>query len=96
MTGGIVDRSGTITTGGTAQNAMSANKSRRYLLIQNLDASEDMYVRFDGTAAVSGAAGTILLKAGGGAYEAPAHHCPTAAVSVIAATAGHKFTALEG
>ncbi len=91
---GITDRSGTITAGGTAQTAAAANSGRQYLLIQNLDASEDLWVRFGATAAVATPGSVKLLGNSGMTFESGP--CATGLVSVIAATTGHKFTIWEG
>jgi hypothetical protein len=92
--GGLTDRSGSITTGGTAQNAAAANTGRQYLIIQNIS-SEVMWVSVVGTAAAS-TAGSFRLAADGGYIEWYGDRVPTGAVSVVAATTGSKFTCLEG
>lgn len=93
--GGITDRSGAITTGGTAQNAAAANTGRQYLLIQNLS-SEVMWVNAWGGTAAASTAGSIRLAADGGYAEWYGDRIPTGTVSVVAATTGSKFTCLEG
>lgn len=91
---GVYDKSGTIATGGTAQDAVAADTGRQYLLIQNIDAAEDLWVNF-GTNAVSASAGSILVPAKSSlVFEHVA--CPTGRVSVVAATTGHKFTIKVG
>lgn len=99
--GAVTDRSGTITTGGTAQNAASANTSRNYLLIENpvyksdgvtLNPAERLCFRTDAVAGQG--AGSICLDIGQG-FEFTGF-IPTGAVSVIAATTGHAWTAKEG
>lgn len=92
----LTDRSGTITTGGTAQSLAAANTDRRYLLVQNPDTNgSDLWVDFGGTAAVQ-ASPSVQIKPGG-SYEAVGRYqCPTGAVSVIGATTGMPFTAKEG
>lgn len=83
--------SGTITTGGTAQTALVAQSGRAYLLIQNPStASEVLWVSLVGTAAVD-AAGSLSIEAGGALVFESEFGCPDA-VSVIAATTGHKYT----
>lgn len=89
----------TITTGGTAQNAFAANASRRKLIVQNLE-TEVMYVNVTGTAsagvgslALKGC--TVALDGTGGAYAAESGSIDPGAVSVIAATTGHRFTAWQ-
>lgn len=90
-TGTPTDRSGTMTAGGTAQQVMAANASRVYLFVQNISA-EDMYVRWTGTA--TAAQGSILLKPNGSvSYDS--NFVPTGAVSIISATTGSKYTAIE-
>src|SRR3954452_16390327 len=44
------DRSGTITTGGTAQQACAANSARRLLYIHNPDVTTDLFFNTTGTA----------------------------------------------
>lgn len=83
------DHSGTITSGGTAQTAINANSTRVEAWTYNVDASEDLWVNFTGTAVVSGAGSVRLSPGRGWAGKV------TSAVSVIAATTGHKFTAGE-
>ena len=86
----IVDRSGAIAAGGTAQTLSPANAARRGLFVQNVS-NGDLRVSARGPA--SSAAG--LLLAPGALYECPAHLTPTAAISVWGATAGQKFEAGE-
>lgn len=99
--GALTDRSGTVTSGGTAQNAAAANTSRNYLMIENpqykvdgvtLNPVERLCFRTD-AAAVQGA-GSICLDIGQG-FEFTGF-IPTGAVSVIAATTGHAWTCKEG
>lgn len=86
------DRSGTITLGGTPQQAMAANSTRSHLFFQNISDTA-MYIRWTGTAAAS--SGSVLIPANGGSYENPSHFCPTGALSVFCATTGKSFTATE-
>lgn len=87
--GTLTDRSGTITLGGTSQQAAAANASRRYLLIQNVSTG-DLWVNF-GTAAVVGQP-SILIKANG-AYEPV--FIPTGTVNIIGATTAQAFAMKE-
>lgn len=84
------DRSGTITTGGTAQNAAAANTSRKGLWLQNTSTG-NLRVSTRGTA--SSTAG--ILVAPGNMMSWPAHGIPTAALSVWGATTGQAFEAAE-
>lgn len=89
----LTDRSGTIAAGATAQTAAAANTSRDYLLIQNTDATEDLYFNF-GTTAVATQPSIKLTP--NSSWENPSHFCPTGLVSVIAATTGHAYVVKEG
>lgn len=91
---GIIDRSGSVTLGGTAQDAVAANAGRQYLLVQNIDATADLWVNFGADAAVN-TAGSIQLKpAASIVFED--RITPSGRVSVVGATTGHKFTIKEG
>jgi hypothetical protein len=96
--GGVVtytttDKGATITSGGTAQAAIALNASRKIWCIQNDPAAtEVLNVRLNGTASAN--TGTKLL-AGQQACNAPGG-TDTSAVSVFAATTGHRFFGFEG
>lgn len=91
--GALTNRSSTITTGGTAQAAMAANTSRKYVFLRNPDtATEDLWFSFDATAVA--AAPSLVLHAGD--YWESDFFVPTGALSVIAATTAHAFTCKEG
>lgn len=80
------DTSGTITAGGVAQALSVSGQS--LVKIQNLDTAEDLWINdTSGTAAVN-TPGSFKLVAGG-YYETDSN----AAISVVATTTGHKFTA---
>lgn len=85
------DRSGTITTGGTAQTLMAQNGSRRGFWVQNVS-SGDLWISTVGTAAASQPSMKI---AAGALYESPAHGVSTAAISIYGATTGQAFSARE-
>lgn len=93
------DKSGTITLGGTAQAGIALNASRKSWCIQNPDTAttqgigtaEVLWVRVGGTAAAN--VGTELTP-GNQACSAPGL-IDTAAISVFAATTGHKFNGFE-
>lgn len=89
--GALTNRSGTITTGGVAQNAMAANASRKYARLKNpVTATENLYFSFTGTASTS----SDYLQAG---YELVTDSfVPTSALSIYAATTAHAFVAEEG
>jgi hypothetical protein len=86
------DKSGAITTGGTAQAAIAANTSRKAWCIQNDPAAtETLWVRVNGTAAAN--VGTGLSP--GAQVCNPPGMIDTAAVSVFAATTAHKWSGSE-
>ena len=84
------DRSGSITVGGTAQVLAAANTSRIALVGQNIDPSEDMWLNEVGGNATANTAGSILVPA-----KATFSVDSNRAISIVAATTGHKFTAIE-
>lgn len=77
----------------TSQSLFAANVARKFLLIQNLDAAEDLWVNF-------GAAATIdkpsIKIAAGQILRFDGNFIPTQSVTVIATTINHKYTAKEG
>lgn len=87
--GAFTDRSGTITLGGTSQQAAAANTSRRYLIFQNIS-DTTMWLNF-GTAAVA-TQPSIQIVAGGN-YEPLV--APTQAVNVLCATTGKAYACKE-
>lgn len=84
------DRSGSITTGGTAQQLAAANTARVALVGQNIDPAEDMWINEIGGTAQASTAGSWLVPA-----KATFVIETSRAVSVVAATTGHKWTAEE-
>jgi hypothetical protein len=84
-----VDRSGTITAGGTSQALAAANEHRAYLLVQNTS-SETLGIGI-GVAATT-ASPSILLGAGQ-AWEPLVP--PTQALTIIGATTSSAYTAYE-
>lgn len=92
------DCSGTVTSGGTAQNAFAAQGTLRGFIITNIDTSEVMWISFTGTAA-AGTVGSFPLPpatattfAGVASFISPPSFRTNGAVSVVAATTGHKFS----
>jgi hypothetical protein len=95
------DCSGTVTAGGTAQSPISASATIHGFTIANVDASagsgEPIWVSFTGTA--SAANGSYPLAppaattfAANGSYTTPVGFGTNHAVSIFAATTGHKFS----
>jgi hypothetical protein len=89
----LTDRSVTIATGGTAQQAAAALATRKYLFIQNPSASGGT-LWFSATTTAVQASPSIELPPGG-SYENPAHFCPTGAISVIHPTTSALITVKE-
>jgi hypothetical protein len=83
------DRSGTITTGGSAQVLAAAHATRRWLFIQNTSTGI-LYFSFTGTASLSS-----VQLAPGACYENPSHFCPVGAISIYGATTAQAFVAME-
>jgi hypothetical protein len=90
--------SGTITSGGTAQNAFTAQTTLHGFTVANIDTTEPLWISFTGTAAASGTdsyplpAATATTFAGFGSFTAPPGFGLNHALSVIAATTSHKFS----
>lgn len=87
----LIDKSGTIAAGGTAQVVAAARPGRAYLFIQNVSDS-DMWVNFGATAVA--AQPSIKLVAGASFVMEAGIVCDQA-ISVICATTGKAFTAKE-
>ncbi len=83
------NRSGTITTGGTAQQLAPANTARKSLTIQNIS-DIDLWVNEIGGAAAIDAVGSYKIIAGQ-AFSVATNR----AISIVGATAGKKWTATE-
>ncbi|MEE7463431.1 hypothetical protein MFUR16E_20410 [Methylobacterium fujisawaense] len=84
-------RSGTIAAGGTAQQLMAANASRRGFVVQN-QSSGDLWV--NGTSTATADQNSLRIRPDA-YYETPAHHVGTGAVSILGATTGQAFYARE-
>lgn len=89
--GTAANRSGTITTGGTAQQLMAANASRRGFRIQN-QSNGALYFSATGTATMD--QNSFLLNAGD-YFESSPHFIGTTVVSIIGATTGQAYHATE-
>jgi hypothetical protein len=92
----LQDGSGTIAQAAVPQQVFAYQPTRRYLLCQNpIAATEPLLVN---VGAVAGAAnGSIELAPGGSWSVGPnATWMPMGAVSVYAATAGHRFVCKQG
>ncbi len=90
--GTLTNRSGSITTGGTAQQLMAANSSRKYLFVQNIS-SGDLWINFTTTAVQDQPS---LKLASGASFFMEGTFVSTELISIIGATTGQKFVAKEG
>ena len=89
-----LDGSGTITTGGTAQQVFAARSTRSYLFCQNpIAATEPLLINAPG---VAGATNGSYELAAGGSITFDNSFVPKGAVSAFAATTGHRFVCKEG
>lgn len=88
----LTDASSTITAGGTAQTLFSAASVVSGYEVINPDPTADLWISDTTTAAANGT-GSIRIVANGGSYSSPAGMKPSAAVSIVGATTGQKFTA---
>ena len=99
--GVYIDRSGSITSGGTSQALMAANSARRRLVIQNpgsstsqgIVAAESLFINFSGPASSSKGNSIELLS--GGSYDSDSGPCTTEQINVVAVTTGHQYFAKE-
>ena len=88
----IVSKSGTITTGGTAQQLMAANTARKGWSIRN-NSTGSLWFNELGSTAIIGQP-SFEVKAGE-YFEAPIGGSSESAISIIGATTGQSFTARE-
>ncbi len=94
----LTDCSGTITSGGAAQNAFTAAATRHGFTIANIDTTEVLWISFTTTAAASGTGSYPLGPADAttfsslSSFTSPVGMGINTALSVIGATTAHKFT----
>lgn len=97
----LTNASGTITTGGTSQQLVAANSSRKYLLVVNLS-TDTLWIRFGSTASAASEPSIPLNPAvaassyGGGAFFMEGSAISTDAIQILGATTGDAFSAWEG
>lgn len=89
--GTITDRSGTITSGGTAQQLMASNANRSYLFIQNIS-DIDLWFNFTTTAV---AAQPSIRLVPGASFVLEGTFVSTELISIFGATTSKAFTAKE-
>lgn len=79
--------------GSAAQPLFAALATRRYLLVQNLDAADILWIDFDDVDAVEDE--PSLRIAAGATFIVEGPYCPNGSISIIGPTLGQKFTAKE-
>jgi hypothetical protein len=90
------DKGGTMTAGGTAQTAIASNSSRKGGWIQNpCSATESLFISTTTSATTTGASDDAELPACASFSLVTSGGVITAAVSVNAATTGHRWLAKE-
>lgn len=83
----------TIAVGSTAQPLYVALPTRRYLLVQNHDTSDPLWIDFDGVDAVESQPAVRILAGETFIVEGP--YCPNGAISIIGPTGTQEFTAKQ-
>jgi len=86
-----VDRGGTITAGGGAQQLMAANAARRGYSVQN-QSTGDLYINAMTTATID--YHSLKIPAGS-LYETSSSHVGPGAISIIGATTGQAWYSRE-
>lgn len=97
----FIDRSGSITTGGTSQQLAPARVDRRRIIIQNpcsatsqgIATAENLFINFEGKSASTSAGNSIELVPCGSFDSAWA--ASPGVITVNAATSSHQYTAKE-
>lgn len=91
FTGTFIDRSGTITAGGTSQQLSAAFATRKYLFIQN-QSSEDLYVNFTTNAVIGQPSIKIPPNA---SFVMESSGVTGEKINIIGATTGDAYAAKE-
>lgn len=89
------NRSGTITTGGTAQQLMAASTTRSTWFVSNPDPTNDLWIALNGVTAAVNGTGSVRVPANGGGFGLDLPKPVRGAISIIGAVTGQKFTAWE-
>jgi hypothetical protein len=92
-----IDCSGSIATGGTAQNLLDATKTDLHgFCLLNIDTSENLWLSLNGTAAASTAGSYSLAPASstaqGGSFCTPPGMGVKTNPTVVAASTSHKYS----
>lgn len=91
----FTDRSGTTSaTANTSTSVAGVNLNRRYILIQNLDTSNDIFINFTSAASAT-APGSIRISAKS-SFVLESSAISTEAINIVSGSASINFTAKEG
>lgn len=101
LVGTYTSKNGSMTAGGTAQQLMASNTSRKRFYVNNpcsaagqgIGAAESLYISFTGTAGIDD--GSSFELAPCASFDSGPGPVTSQAVSVNATTIGHKFVAGE-
>lgn len=89
--GTLTSHSGSVTTGGTSQNIITADANRKYLFVQNTSSANE-YIAFGVAANVSG--GILLLP--NSSYVMESTYVSVQIIALFGATTGQTFSAWTG
>jgi hypothetical protein len=89
------DYSGTITTGGTAQELVTGNLGRMYLFIQNVSSS-DLWINFGSVDAEPDSPSIKIQPDLAIVWESGLGFVPSSNITIYGATTGQAFTVKEG
>ena len=90
---GFINRSSTITLGGTSQELVAYNFDRRYLFIANPNLTIKLYVRIGTVDAEEAGVGDIPIYPGGSLTFK--EWITPDAIEIFSTLTGHKFTCYE-
>jgi len=91
---------GTVVTAATAVTPIAAAQAAHGFMLENDDTAEALWWSVTGVAVASGpgsfslAPGTVTTEAGAEKFTTPPNFGTGGALSVVAATAGHKFSCM--
>ena len=90
----LIDGSGTIAAGGTAQSLFGGTTPAHGFLVVNVDAANTLWLSCT-TAAAANTAQSIPLAPMGGMFTLPINVVPLGAISIFGNTTGQQYTAIK-
>ena len=90
----LIDGSGTIATGGTAQQLFGGTTPAHGFMVYNVDGANILWISLTTTAAAN-TAQSIPLPPMGGNFVTPMGFVPIGAISIIGQSSGQQFTAIK-